>query len=421
MKHIGIITEYNPFHNGHHYQLKTAKQLFPEKKIIIMMSGDFVQRGEPAIFHKYLRTKCALQCSADIVFELPAFFAASSAEHFASAAVLALAKTGVIDTLCFGAEHDDLESFERIAKVFVDEPADYQSLLKKHLKSGLSYPKARASAIGVYFQNEQLEKIVSYPNNILGIEYLKAIYRYHLDLNPVIIKRQGSNYHDITLENPLSSATALREELTNFTSLKDNETISSKLKPFMPDTSYQLLKNDPFAKPVFLSDFYLFLQCALWNNQSSYEDYFEVSKDLSNQLSAFSAYPSSVEELIKHLAGKNYTNTRIKRALLNILFGQTKQNMSALKENEYLSYLRLLGFRSDASFILKEMKDKSKLPVITKMADAKKTLSQSALINFQKDIHISNLYKQVFFNKYRLSMPSEYEQSVIIERETHRL
>lgn len=416
MKHIGIIAEYNPFHNGHHYQLKTAKQLFPEKKIIILMSGDFVQRGEPAIFHKYLRTKCALQSSADIVFELPAFFAASSAEHFASASVLALAKTGVIDTLCFGAEHDDLENFERIVKVLVDEPADYQSLLKKHLKSGLSYPKARAAAIGTYFQNDQFEELISYPNNILGIEYLKAIYRYHLDINPIIIKRQGSNYHDTDLGNPLSSATALREELKNFICVNNNEHNSLKLKQFMPNTSYQLLKNDPFAKPIFLSDFYPFLQYALWNNQSSYEDYFEVSEDLSNQLSAFSTYPSSAEELINHLAGKNYTNTRIKRALLNILFGQTKQNMNSLKENEYLSYLRLLGFRSDASFILKEMKKKCSLPVITKVADAKKTLSKAAFCNFKNDIHISNLYKQAFFNKYGLSMPSEYEQSVIIER-----
>lgn len=412
MKHIGIIAEYNPFHNGHYYQLHTVKNLFPEKKIIIMMSGDFVQRGEPAIFNKYLRTKCALLSGADIVFELPSIFAASSAEHFATTSVLALAKTGVIDTLCFGAENDDLDSFIKIAELLSDEPNQYQIILKEHLKSGLSYPKARALAIGTYCHNTTYEDLLSQPNNILGIEYIKAIFKYHLDLKPMIIKRKGNDYHNPDLNNPLSSATALRNAIC-----KNNFGIlSSELKTFIPETAFKELSGSIFAKPLFLSDFYTFLQYALWENHASYEDYFEIPRELSDKISSFRIYPTDIYEFLLQLAGKNFTNTRIKRALLNILFKQTKQNMSELRNREYLSYLRILGFHSEASSVLKEMKEKSRLPLINKMADADRILSSQAFIEFQKNIHISNLYKQAFFNKYGISMPSEYEQSVIIQK-----
>lgn len=411
MKHVGIITEYNPFHNGHSYQLQKVKQLFPEKSIVIIMSGDFVQRGEPAMYNKYLRTECALANGADIIFELPSYLSAQSAEHFASSAILGLAKTGVIDTLCFGAESDNLEAMKQIAKLLIHEPSEYQSLLKKYLNTGLSYPKSRALAIGTYFKNADYEALLCSPNNILGIEYIKAIYRYHLDITPVIIKRQGKDYHDTTLNHPLSSATALRE------TVKQNKAASNEcLKDFMPEKAFHLLSTSELAKPLFLADFYTFLQYSLWKNRSSYNDFFEMSKELSNRLSYYNLYPSNIEELITQLSGKNYTKTRICRALLNLLFGLTNENMAAIRRNEYLSYLRILGFSTESSSILKEMKQQSALPIVNKMADAHKTLSESAYTYFQMNIQISNLYKQVFFNKYGIPMPSEYEQSVIIPK-----
>ena len=180
MKHIGIIAEFNPFHNGHAYLIRSAKERFPDKQIIIMMSGDYVQRGEPAIFNKYIRTEAALQAGASVVFELPSLFATASAEHFATAAVLALHATSLIDTLCFGTETSDLTPLKEIAAYLSNEPISYQNALREGLASGLSYARARANALCQHFNHPEYSTILKQPNNILAIEYLKAIIKYNL-------------------------------------------------------------------------------------------------------------------------------------------------------------------------------------------------------------------------------------------------
>lgn len=423
MKHIGIIAEYNPFHNGHQYQLQKAKELFPDKKIIVIMSGDFVQRGEPAIFNKYLRTKCALLSGADIVLELPPRFSTASAEHFASSAVLALAATSVVDTLCFGAEHDDMDTFLKIADFLITEPEDYRTLLKHHLKSGLSFPKARSLALCTCLQDDFCETVLRQPNNILGIEYLKAVLKYHLPLAPYILKRQGSGYHDLSLENPLCSASSLRNKIgqcqknTHFADKGNTCGITplSQIGNYIPAPAKLALTSSEYAKPLFLSDFYPFLQYALWQNTDHLDTYFEMPKELARQLSACLQYPSDIEELLNRLSCKNYTTTRIRRALLNILLNQKSGEMQKAKQENYITYLRLLGFTASSSPILKEMKTTCTIPIINKVTDSKKILSEASCSLFEKDIQISTLYKQAFFNKYGIETPSEYEQSVIIE------
>ena len=423
MKNIGIIAEYNPFHNGHQYQIQEIKSIFPDKKILVIMSGDFVQRGEPAVFNKYLRTKCALHAGADIVFELPGMFATASAEHFASASVLSLAATRAIDTLCFGAESDHYKLFNRIADLLIEEPCSYKELLKQHLKSGISYPKARVLAVAEYLQDDECETLLRQPNNILGIEYIKAIRKNHLNINPCIIKRQGNGYHDLSLENPFSSATALRKKLSthdfkssNYAPTSFSYTSSlSELSKNIPASCFHILAASEYAKPLFLSDFYNFLQYALWQQNLSYTSYFEVTSEISNRLSRLLQYPLHIEELIDYLSGKNYTNTRIRRALLNILLKHNKEKMTRAIHTGYVSYLRILGFRSQVSPILKEIKQSSTISLINKVADAKKILSAENYQRFQQDIQNSTLYQQAFFNKYAYTMPSEYKQSVIIE------
>lgn len=405
MKQIGIIAEYNPFHNGHQYQIQKAKELFPDKKILVIMSGDFVQRGEPAVFNKYLRAECALLSGADILLELPPLFSTASAEHFASSAVLALAATGVVDTLCFGAECDDMDTFLKIADFLVREPEDYRILLKQHLKSGLSFPKARSLALCTCLQDDFCERILKQPNNILGIEYLKAILKYRLPITPCIIKRQGSGYHDLSLENSLCSASSLRNIL------KQEAGINS----YIPAPAGLALTSSKYAKPLFLSDFYPFLQYALWQNRNHLDSYFEMPKELSCQLNACLQYPCNIEELLDKLSCKNYTTSRIKRALLNILLNHKNSDIQMAKHENYITYLRLLGFTASSSPVLKEMKHTCTIPVINKVTDSKKILSAASCSRFEKDIHISTLYKQAFFNKYGIETPSEYEQSVIIE------
>lgn len=406
MKHIGIIAEYNPFHNGHRYQLNKIKEQFPEKSLIVIMSGDYVQRGEPAVFNKYLRTKCALQAGADIVFELPSLFATASAEYFASSAILSLSATGIIDTLCFGCEDTDLDAMTKIASLFLEEPASYRQNLKQHMKDGFTYPKARSLAAAAHFQNDAYSRLLKQPNNILGIEYIKAIQKYKLDITPFIIKRAGSGYHDISTDHTLCSASALRYSLGKH---------NTDLRQFMPESAWKILEESEYAKPLFVSDFYLFLQHALWQN-ASYENYFEVTRELSNRLHSIRYYPASIEDLISQLTSKNLTETRIQRSLLNILLDHKKEDMtSALKAN-YVSYLRLLGFRSSATALLKEMKNTCSIPIINKVTQAEKILPKDKYTSFQKDLHSSALYQQIFFNKYHIQLPSEYEHSVIIEK-----
>ncbi|MDE6433464.1 MAG: nucleotidyltransferase family protein [Lachnospiraceae bacterium] len=412
MGHIGIIAEYNPFHNGHDYQLTTVRRLFPDKHIITIMSGDFVQRGEPSVYNKYLRTKCALLSGVDLVFELPPLFATASAEHFASAAVLALAATGVVDTLCFGAEDDCIDDFDTIANLLVSEPEGYRKLLKEHLKSGLSYPKARSLSISTYLKKPHYKDLLKRPNNILGIEYLKAVKRFHLSFTPIIIKRTGTGYHDLSLESSLSSATAIRSDI-----LKNGLTAS--LENLLPKAVYGLLTEKPFARPLFPKHFYPLLQYALWEHKTNLTGVLDINESLANQLAALSSYPADYDSLINQLTAKNVTASRIRHGLLNILLGYTYKDMENAKQNNYITYLRLLGFNRSSGGILKQMKQLSAIPIINKVADASSLLSKEQFAAFEKDISVSDLYRHVFTATYHQIMKTEYEHTVIIHEDVH--
>ena len=409
MKHVGIIAEYNPFHNGHAYQLQKIKEQFPEKQILVEMSGNYVQRGEPAIYNKYLRAECALACGADIVFELPCVFSISSAEYFATAAVLSLNATGMIDTLCFGAEDEDLNAMIQIARLLIDEPSDYKSMLKDNLKKGISYPKARSAAVSSYLNHAEYEALLKKPNNILGIEYIKTILKYELDITPVIIKRQGSDYNDTTLSHTMSSASALRSTIWNSKEIS----IFSKLKSFMPEVCYEILNDRSEARPLFWSDFYDYLQYALWKEASSIDRFFEMPIELANRISSIPNYPSDILEFFELLYSRNYTNTRIQRALLNLLLNNTKENMEQIKDFGYIRYLRILGFHEKSSILLREMKACCTVPVISKVA-ARNQLSSEHIPFFEKEICMNTLYYQAYLKKYKEKLPNEYQRSVII-------
>ena len=407
MKHIGIIAEYNPFHNGHEYQLKKAKELYPDKNIVVLMSGNYVQRGEPAIFNKYIRTRCALNANADIIFELPLLFATSSAEYFAQAAINAFHKLGIIDTLCFGAETDNLDLLKEIAHIFVTEPTEYKTLLQQELRKGNSFPKARMLAIKEIFHEPETDNILQQPNNILAIEYLKAIERCNANITPVIIKRIGNHYHDQNITGTFSSASAIRNSIQN--NIFD-------FSHAMPNTSLQHLQDSIRAKPIFISDIYTILQYAIWREHNNLETYLDVPKDMANTLRSIKNYPATVDELIDVLSNKQYTSTRIQRALLHILLDIRKTDMEHAKNCDFIQYLRLLGFRKESSYILREIKEHCDIPIINKVADAKDILSEQALSAFTKELEQNHLYAQIFFNKYGVHIPSEYEHSVIISK-----
>lgn len=409
MKHIGIIAELNPFHNGHAYLIQQAKQMHPDKQIVIIMSGDYVQRGEPAIFNKYIRTKCALAAGADIVLELPSLFASASAEHFASAAVLALAATNMIDTLCFGIETEDFKALQTIASFLVAEPDSYRNTLRQKQANGLSFAKARAAALSEHFKDSRYQDILTQPNNILAIEYLKAMEKHHLAIHPEAILRQGAGYHDSTLSTTYCSATALRTAMIQgLTKPYDS------LRPYMPEEVYSILVSEPDALPLFWNDFMPFLQYALSAHTQSFDQYCDISTDFHNTLSSCTLIPDDFAQLTQKLSGKHLSQSRIRRCLLNILLQQTQEQMDSAKSCNYISYVRLLGFREHAAPILKDIKNNGSIPVINKVADAGRLLSPDTHSLFESDIHKSHLYHQTFYNRYHIALATEYEHSVII-------
>ena len=210
----GIIAEYNPFHNGHLYQLKRSLEETGADYTVVAMSGNFVQRGSAALLDKHTRAEMALLGGADLVLELPALYAASSAEFFAAGAIRLLDQLGVVDTVSFGSELGDTALLKKAAEILVQEPADFSSSLKHYLKEGMSYPNARTEAIIQHYPefNGQ-DSIFSSPNNILGIEYIKALLRQNSSIRPVTIKRLGNGYHDRSAGAPFCSALAIRQAL----------------------------------------------------------------------------------------------------------------------------------------------------------------------------------------------------------------
>lgn len=414
MGHIGIIAEYNPFHNGHYYQIHKIKKAFPEKEIVIIMSGNYVQRGEPAVFNKYIRTKMALAGGADMVIELPAFLSTQSAELFARGAVMSLYKTGMIDTICFGAECSQPELLHEVADLLVKEPVAFKNELQKQLSRGISFPKARSIAIANYMGTGKLDDILSKPNNILAIEYLKAIKHYHLPITSYIIKRSKDNYHDEALpdktdeapdmiHHQICSATALRKELF---------CITQNIKNYIPEQAFHQLEQYPYNKPLSFSDFYPFLQEKIFNSNElcAYQD---ISPEFANKLLHYDIFPYDVNTLLNELASKNITNTRISRCLLHILLNIKKDQTEELNKLGYALYFRILGFRS-TSALPKTLKESTTLPIITKVANYKKILSGFSLFMFENQIKADHLYRQIYYNQYKEKIPSEYEHSVMI-------
>lgn len=408
MKHIGIIAEYNPFHKGHEYQINELRRLFPEKKIVICLSGDYVQRGEPGIFPKALRAQSALCGGADLVIELPFLFSCASSEHFATAGVLSLAASGIVDTLCFGAECNDIETLCFLADFFLEEPNNYTSCLKDNLSSGLSFPKARAAALKNCYPDKDYDDILKYPNNILAIEYIKAIKKYHLDITPFVIKRSHDNHNSLDLDNEICSSTAIRKTIGCLNSPDYNI-----LNDHVPANVLELIKKSPYAKPLLFEDFYPLLQYRILADRSTLINYFEMTEELTNSIYNMTILPPTLEELCDKLSGKHITSARVRRALLNILLSHTKELINEYKFSP-VHYIRILGVKEDSTYLIKEINHISSVPVINKTTSASKIMSAEQNSLFSKEIAENMLYRQVFYNKYGIVLPTEYEQSVII-------
>lgn len=412
MKIVGLITEYNPFHNGHFYHLKRAKELTNADYVVVIMSGNFLQRGVPAFIEKQDRTKMALANGADLVLELPACYATGSAEYFAFGAISTLDRLRVISDVCFGSECGDVTILEEIADVLIEEPAPYQKRLKELLKKGASYPTAREAALLAYLEEKKditYDVLLSNPNNILGIEYIKAIKKLKSNLKPVTLQRIGAGYHELATNHTICSASGIRNELLT---TKNPEC----LKHQVPPSVYETLQTQYQVNfPIELNDFSTMLKYRLLlPNQEPFSAFLDVSEDLADRIKNNLANFTSYESFASLLKNKQYTLTRIQRALLHLLLNITKEKMSLYIKEGISYYARILGFKKSSAELLRAIKHNSSIPLISKLADAGNILTPIGLSMLEQDIFASDLYHSIVTEKFQTPLMNEYTKSIVL-------
>lgn len=405
MNIIGIIAEYNPFHMGHKYQLTKAKEAYGADAVVAVISGDFTQRGGPAIISKYERAKIALNNGADIVLMMPALFSVSSAEGFAQAGVSALSHTGIVNSLLFSAEEDNIDTFQSVAGLLQEESPEFKEKLQEGLRNGLSFPVAREQAIRAILPMNGY--FLSYPNNILGIEYVKALLQRKSDIKPIVMKRMGSDFHDASMPDDISefaSAAAVRRVIE-----KENLSFAKTvLTPALaPDILEPLLKAIEEKTLLLRDDASLLLHEALLSTDD-YSVFADCSEDLSNRIrnhrNEFMTYTSFIDIL----KTKEMTYSRISRVLMHILLGIREKDVAAAKEMDYVPYLRVLGFSEKGESIMGDLKEKTDVPIITNVKDADKVLTGDALKVFRSDIKAADYYRAMLTNKSGLVLETEY-------------
>lgn len=401
MKTVGIIAEYNPFHTGHEYHINKARQITGSDCVVVVMSGDFVQRGTPAIADKYTRAKAALIGGADLVIELPVIYSTGSAEIFATGAVSILNKIGGIDYIAFGGESDDIETLNQMADILCDETEEFKIILKQNLKKGLNMPSARKEALTALLP--KISSAIDTPNNILGIEYLKALKFFNSNIQPIIIKRMGSGYHSEELSNDFASATALREcfNLEDF----------SNLNKFMPEKVFELYKSKHCSElPVFMEDMDMILYHTLISEQNNLVKYLDVNNNLANKINNVlkSGEIPSFQELVMALKSKEITYTRISRALLHTVLGITNDDLLMIKHNSYPCYGRILGFNETGRKFLNNIRKNTELTLITNLSDNFEKLNDVQKKLLQTDILAANIYRNIVKMKFKTTLKDEF-------------
>lgn len=393
-----IIAEYNPFHEGHQYQIKQTRKATGADYVLVLMSGDFVQRGEPAIFDKYMRTEQALLGGADAVFELPSLYALSSAEYFAEGAVTILDKLGVVHFLSFGCETADRTVLSKNAQRLNDITQSQQHAVLALLKEGLTYPAARQQ---VFEEIADGDVFLSQPNDILALEYCKTLHKLNSSIQPFPIQRIGSGYHDTALTASFPSSTALRQAI-----MQNHSDEVTRLGKSYPDA---FLSADDFSAVLY----YALLSSA----EDGYGDILDCTSSLSNRIrSGLDAFTQTTAfcQLCKT---KDLTYTRVSRVLMHILLQMKTPSFyrEPFHTRElFCPYVRLLGFQKKSEALLSAIRRESRIPIISKLADASFVLSAPAYAMLQQDLFASQLYEGIFSTKYAKKPVNEIRRSPII-------
>lgn len=370
MNITAIICEYNPFHLGHRYHLEKARLDTKADGIICIMSGNYMQRGVPAMIDKFKRAELAALNGVDLVIELPLIHSISSAEGFSTGAVTILNNTNVVNNLYFGSESDDFRELKYIASIFCGDSGEYKAILKENLKLGLPFHKSRELALQKLYPNILDNKILSSSNNILAIEYLKALIKLKSNMTPFSLTRRGADYNDKNINSIFPSATAIRENIKNTDDILF-------FKNSLPDESFNFLKKLKSTNyhMTFPEEMFPFLKYKILTEGHFLSKLPLVTEGLDNKIVKEALKSNSFDELILNIKSKRYTYTRISRILTSFFIGLENYDLNDIKGSSS-EYIRPLAFNSKGAEILKEIKRKGNLDIITKLP---KKISNSSL------------------------------------------
>lgn len=430
METLGIIAEYNPFHNGHLYNLQKAKELSGAKYTIAIMGGNFLQRGEPALFDKWVRTKMALLSGIDLVVELPFVFASQDAKIFAHSGIRLLNALGIVDYISFGCEESRIDFLIKIAELIKQEPPFIQRMLKCGVKNGYNYPKSREKAILDYCQKFdtiikeipliRIKEILQEPNNILALEYLISLNNTKSLIKPVPVKRIGSSYSKKSLEGKYSSATAIRERI--FDNINNcNPNLLDGLESIIPDTSFQVISSllSKGINPVNLSTFEQSIMYQLRKLKLvEIKKIHGIKEGLENRLKEAAILSTDIEGLIQRTKSKRFTRTRIQRILIHSLMSLTQKEVATFNKSGPL-YCRILGLNKYGKIIINKLKLKSELPIIMRpkqfnLKNSSNSRDTIAKMMLEYDILATNLYVLGYNSKELKIGGQDYTNRIII-------
>jgi predicted nucleotidyltransferase len=429
MSVTALITEYNPFHNGHQYHLNQSKKITDSEHIIVIMNGNFTQRAEAALLDKWARTKQALSCGADLVIELPLVYGIRSAEYFAHYSIKILEKSNLVDHIVFGSESGQINILKAIAHAFNNESSHFKKKLSNYINQGFNYPKARQKAlIDAYDEYEELKKYdknlikntLKNPNNILGIEYLKSIEKINSQIKTHTIKRIGPEYYSDRVEHlrkDIASATHIRNLIYN----NNKKNALTKSKNLMPEKAWEILKNELnkghfSAKSEIINLNKKIIDQIRRLSPSKLKAFPGISNGLENRIYKTALDTGNPEYFLENIKSKNYTESRIKRMLLHIYLNLNKENLKKIYHAEHY-YIRILGINKDKEHLLREINNKSNLPVIINPAQIIKNpdldTDNPFALSLSYDILASDLYALLYQNQNLRQARRDYHQKLI--------
>ncbi|MFI3210583.1 MAG: nucleotidyltransferase [Peptostreptococcaceae bacterium] len=413
MKTVGLIVEYNPFHNGHKYHLDKSLEITNATHSIAVMSGNFLQRGEPALFDKFTRANVAVKNGVDLVVELPILFSTQSAELFSFGAINLLNSLNIVDDVCFGSEEGNIEILKEISKILNFEPLEFKENLKKYIDEGNLFASARSNALFDYIKNnflnnnglknvfvnynkEKLFNILNSSNNILGIEYIKALLKLNSSINPKTITRISNSYNSETIDSTICSATAIRKNL------KENNNLDF-LEFVTPKFTNEMIKEkiDNNFNPLFDSDYYEILSSIIYRDFDNLNKIFEVNEGIENKIYSNVFKHNDFNSYLLSIKSKRYTLTKIKRILNNILLGITKEDIKKIKNINSIPYVRVLAFNDRGREIIKKIKENSQINIITKFSNTEYLTDDISKTLLKYDVLATNIYNNLYYKNNR--------------------